>query len=133
MKKTPSNAAERRRQDQHQTALESIRRVARVAVTPDVAAMLVWTSPGAGLDDMVDRLARMHKVEAHRRLPIQRRAVEAAIAKFLKDVATMTPTEAHDEMADIVDRNYSRFLLASDVGFELGFAAATSLVSGGRS
>lgn len=123
MKKKPSKAAELRQNQQYHSALESIRHIGHVAVTPEAACMLVWTNPGADIDALVDRLARHHSASGYRVPEIQKRAVDAEAEAIFK----RSDPDTRTAVAGLLDRWYSRYLLAADVGFELGFAAANAL------
>jgi hypothetical protein len=110
----------------HEQALRSIHTAARRAVTPCVVRSLVWQS-GADLDAMVDDFASTHPLDAYRRPELQKHALDSLETAIVDRLSSMPAAEAEQLIRDMVRRSYTRYLLAADVGFELGVAAAQSL------
>lgn len=88
--------------------------------------MLVWTDRAVNVDALIDRLAVK---EPDARMD----AIQGLLDQTVERLEGKAFQEGGSVIRALYDRCYRRCLLASDVGFELGFAAATSLLRGGRS
>lgn len=111
-------AALRTPHDERARTLQQIRASAG-ALTTEALRETLWET--ADLDAMVDDFARSHPTSAYRDPNLQKSAHDAITAAALGRI------DGAAELREALDRMYSRFLLAADVGFEIGFAAAHSM------
>lgn len=103
------------------------RAAAAVAGAASVKTILhaLWKHPDVDIDALVDSFARTHDAEAYRSPKFQKAAVDQLMQQLLD---SQSPQQ--QMIRDLADRSYTRFLLAGDVGFELGFHAARALLVG---
>jgi len=120
MKTRATHAVSKRQQ-----ALKQLRQAAGAAVTTDALRQLVWDS-GVDIDEMVDRFARTHPAKGYRESALQKKRLDALANSLVEHLAS----KEQQDVREVLDRWYSRYLLAADVGFDLGFAAAQSLRAG---
>jgi hypothetical protein len=122
MKSKKSNAVPKRvlRARQSAKLRSRIERAVEEAASPHVILTEIWNQNGVDLDRLVDDYAASHYAEGYRKPCVQNSNINNRL-----DRGDAALTEMHENM-------YSRFLLAADIGFELGFAAANRLVRGAR-
>lgn len=111
---------------EHEVTLKQIRAAAIGPVNPEALRQLIWES-GVDIDRLVDRLARTHPADGYRSPSIQKRTIDACADDVLARLDGSKDRPSRADIQDLLDRWYSRYLLAADVGFELGFAAAQTL------
>lgn len=119
-RKNPTKNSARSARARHSEQLRRrIRGIVEEAVSPQVIMDEIWQH-NADLDRLVDEYAASHYADGYRKPQVQNRNINRVVARG--DAAV---TEIHEHM-------YSRFLMAADIGFELGFAAANRLSRGAR-
>lgn len=118
-RKTITDAKSQRRVHAHHSEQlrARVRSIVDEVVAPQVILDEIWQH-NVDLDKLVDDYARSHYAEGYRLPSVQKKNIDKQIGS----------TEANK----LFDNMYSRFLLAADVGFELGFAAANRLNRGAR-
>lgn len=90
------------------------------AVAPQVILDEIWQATDVDLDRLVDEYAASHYADGYRKPELQNRNINRAVDR------------GDDAVREVHEHMYSRFLMAADVGFELGFAAANRLSRGAR-
>jgi hypothetical protein len=124
VKKRSTATAAGREAARQKTILE-VQRQVRAAVTPHALLRLIWEND-VDIDVLVDRHARNSDADGYRNPGIQKARIDARVDDL---VARLAESEGA-EVRGVLDIWYSRYLLAADVGFEMGFAAAMALQKG---
>jgi hypothetical protein len=83
---------------------------------------MVWDS-GVDIDEMVDRFAKNHQAKGYHEPGLQKEQLDALANRL---VGRLAPQE-QVEVREMLDGWYARYLLAADVGFELGLGVAQAL------
>ena len=103
-----------------EATLTDIRRKAYLSLSPQELLRLIWDS-GVDLDTLVDRFARTHRADGYRNPELQKKSLDAIADRLSGKLAE---PEAR-ELRDVLEHWYCRYMLAADIGFEMGFAAAS--------
>jgi len=129
-KKTATIRTERkqavRQLAEHRGAVQDIREAAGAAVTSDVIRRAIWDS-GVDVDRLVDLFATNHLVKDFRDIELQKQSLDGLADTLMRRLETMWSADARCNLRELLDGWYSRYLLAADVGFELGWGAAHAL------
>jgi hypothetical protein len=110
----------------HTALISRIRGAVVAAIDPQALMQLLWDANEINIDTVVDEFARTHAADGYRDPRIQKEALDA----LQESLHGALPENASHDFATFANGWYSRYLLAVDVGFEMGFAAANS--AGGK-
>lgn len=120
--KKETKSSETRREMQHAAVVAKIRKVATAISAPEVLREAMWEEQDHDLDTLVDAYARTHYADGYRDPRMQKDQLDALQVRLVN--------RGQYEVNEFAERWYSRYLMAADVGYEMGFAAAMRLQKG---
>lgn len=121
-----SHKSEHARSQAHAAVIASVRRAVESAIEPQALLRLLWGEDAdhqIDIDQVVDQFMRTHHADGYRDLRLQK----AALDELQESLFAALPEKMRADFNMLASGMYSRFVLAVDVGFEMGFAAARTL------
>lgn len=113
----------------HAHVVASLRRAVVEMMEPQAFIRLIWDSNQIDIDQVVDQFARSHRADGYRDPGLQKMALDAIQERLWNAL----PEDSRRDFNTFANGWYSRYLLAVDIGFEMGFAAAKARGRGAES